>query len=271
MPRVVWLSDIHLDHASEAAIDSLVSDLREANADYVLIGGDIGEASSFCGFLTMLAGSVPGHVCFVLGNHDYYRSSIENVRLAASSVCVEGAISWLPQSSVLQLSETTALVGHGGWGDGRIGDVFKSEIYLNDYRLIDELRSVATPGCMTEELVLKLNQLGNEAAAFLTQQAAAAFENADHVIVLTHVPPWREVCWYQGRISDDNWAPHFTCKAVGDALVGVMESVGADKRMTVLCGHSHGGGVAKIRPNLEARTAEAEYGQPGICEIIEVS
>jgi predicted phosphohydrolase len=270
MSRVVWLSDIHLDHASEAAIDGLISDLREANADYVLIGGDIGEASSFRGFLTMLAGSAPGHVCFVLGNHDYYRSSIEGVRQVASAICLEDAISWLPQSEVLQLSESTALVGHGGWGDGRIGDVFKSEIYLNDYRLIDELRSIATPGYMTDELVFKLNQLGDEAAAFLRGQATAALENAEHVVVLTHVPPWREACWYQGRISDDNWAPHFTCKAVGDALVGVMESVGPDKRMTVLCGHSHGGGVARILPNLEARTAEAEYGRPGICEIIEL-
>lgn len=37
-----------------------------------------------------------------------------------------------------------------------------------------------------------------------------------------HVPPFREASWHQGRISDDDWLPHFTCKAVGDVLREAM-------------------------------------------------
>jgi predicted MPP superfamily phosphohydrolase len=43
-----------------------------------------------------------------------------------------------------------------------------------------------------------------------------------------------------------------------------------DREMLVLCGHTHGGGVAKILPNLEARTGEARYGFPRIQGVIEV-
>ena len=58
-----------------------------------------------------------------------------------------------------------------------------------------------------------------------------------------HVPPFREACWHQGRISDDLWRPPFSCKAVGEALVEAMEAH-PGREMTVLCGHTHGAGEA---------------------------
>ena len=86
-------------------------------------------------------------------------------------------------------------------------------------------------------------------------------------MVLTHVPPFREACWHEGRISDDNWLPHFTCKAVGDALLEAMAAA-PDHRMTVLCGHTHGGGEAQVLPNLRVLTGDARYGQPVIQRIL---
>ncbi|MFK7817459.1 MAG: metallophosphoesterase [Planctomycetaceae bacterium] len=268
MPRAVWLTDIHLDHASDEAIDQLVSDLQGADPDFVLVGGDIGEARNFADFLRTLGSSVSARICFVLGNHDYYRSNIVSVREQAASLSSE-SISWLPQCEPIVLSNDTVLIGNGGWGDARVGDIFGTEIFLNDYALIDELRTVATPGCMTDELVFKLNALGDEAATNLSSKIDAAFEMASHVYLLTHVPPYREACWYEGKTSDDNWAPHFTCKAVGDLLTTAMEQR-PSKQLTVLCGHTHGEGFAQILPNLEVRTAAAEYGRPGIVDIIEL-
>lgn len=43
------------------------------------------------------------------------------------------------------------------------------------------------------------------------------------VIVATHVPPYRESCWYEGKISDDNWAPFFVCGQVGEVLLWYSE------------------------------------------------
>ena len=78
--------------------------------------------------------------------------------------------------------------------------------------------------------------------------------------MLTHVPPFREACWHGGGISDEEWLPGFTCKAIGDLLMEAAES-NRDCGVTVLCGHTHGTGYVQIRPNLEVHTAEAQYGE----------
>jgi len=43
-----------------------------------------------------------------------------------------------------------------------------------------------------------------------------------------------------------------------------------DKKLTVLCGHTHSPGAAQILPNLEVLTGSAEYGSPTIQQILEI-
>lgn len=78
------------------------------------------------------------------------------------------------------------------------------------------------------------------------------------------------MCWHQGQISDDDWLPHFTCKAVGDVLRGAMAGK-PDRRLTVLCGHTHGEGMVLLMPNLRVLTGGAEYGQPKVQRVLEVA
>ena len=40
----------------------------------------------------------------------------------------------------IELTPTTALVGHGCWGDGGYGDFLNSHIMLNDWKVIEELK-----------------------------------------------------------------------------------------------------------------------------------
>lgn len=96
-----------------------------------------------------------------------------------------------------------------------------------------------------------------------------ALARFQHVVVITHVPPFRESCWHEGKISGDDWLPFFSCKAVGDALVEAMKAA-PDRMMTVLCGHTHGGGEAQILPNLRVLTGGARYGQPAIQQVLEL-
>ena len=72
---------------------------------YHLTPGDIGEADTLQKFLDELAAIAP--VYFVLGNHDYYRSSIAAVR---------GAMERLASSSAGEGSPATALTLTGGTG-----------------------------------------------------------------------------------------------------------------------------------------------------------
>jgi hypothetical protein len=116
---------------------------------------------------------------------------------------------------------------------------------------------------------MRLHALGDEAAAHFHQVVPQALEQSDHVLVLTHVPPFHEACWHRGQISDENWAPHFTCQAVGKALKEIMQRC-PDRRMTVLCGHTHTAGQAQILANLTVLTGEAQYGAPKVQQILEV-
>ncbi len=91
---------------------------------------------------------------------------------------------------------------------------------------------------------------------------------ADHVAVLTHVPPFPEAAWHEGIPSHADWLPYFACKAVGDALSDTMQA-NPGKRMTVLCGHTHSGGVAQILPNLTVHTGADDYGHPALQRVLE--
>ena len=166
----------------------------------------------------------------------------------------------------MPLTDETCLVGHDGWGDGRLGDYQRSDVMLNDWGLIGEFGGFFEDH---EERRAKLHALGEEAATHFRTVLPEALRRFRHVIVLTHVPPFRSACWHEGHLSDDNWLPHFTCKAVGDALLEAM-SAAPDHRMTVLCGHTHSAGEAQVLPDLRVCTGGAIYGQPVIQRVMEV-
>jgi hypothetical protein len=171
---------------------------------------------------------------------------------------ISSYLRWLPASGPIELAPGTGLVGHDGWADGRLGDYRRSPVLLNDYRLIDDFIGLDP----LRRLAL-LNQLGDEAAEYFQRTLPEALGRWKRLIVLTHVPPFAEAAWHMGRRSDDNWLPHFSCRAVGDVLLETARSH-TDCDIRVLCGHTHSGGEVDILPNLRITTGSARYGEPGI-------
>ena len=277
MPRLVWLTDLHLNFVTEDQIPPLAEEIRNQKPSAVLIGGDLGEADSWEAYLHQLDELLRVPLYFVLGNHDYYGGSIHAVRERARQFNGESnRLHWLPASGFISLDSQTALVGHGGWGDARAADFFRSRVLLNDYYLISELKAAAGipvdqtnwPGgepsaVLNTGLANKLHELGDETARHFREVVPRALERHEHVIVLMHVPPFREACWHDGRISDDNWAPHFCSIAAGEALTDIMKRHPL-KKMTVLCGHTHSRGEAWPLPNLTVYTGQAKYGHPAV-------
>jgi hypothetical protein len=203
-------------------------------------------------------------IYFVLGNHDFYGGSIGTVREnVACAAAASRWLHWLPANGVIPLTANTTLVGHDSWADGRLGDFFRSRVVLNDYFLIAELRNL-----QDRELYAKLNALGDEAAGFLENRVLEALAGSRNVIVLTHVPPFRESCWHEGHISNDDYLPHFACRAVGERLAGIMRGH-PDHTMAVLCGHTHSPGLVRILDNLVVHTGGAQYGAPVLQQVLE--
>ncbi len=262
--RTIWLTDIHLEFLENLAFSGFLRELVEKNGDAVLISGDIAQAPTVTEYLAKMAQSLAIPIYFVLGNHDYYHGSISTVRDDVTRLSKGSPLlHWLNVCVLVYLNSTMCLVGHDGWGDARLGDYYNSPVRLNDFLLIHELTSLSQ-----RDLLHKLNELGDEAADHFRRVLPEALKSADHVVVLTHVPPFRAAAWYDGRPSDSDYLPFFSCKAVGDVLYEAMQRH-PHKRMTVLCGHTHGGGRSHIMPNLVTLTGPACYGHPVIQEIFE--
>jgi predicted phosphohydrolase len=263
--RLAWLTDIHLNFARDSRLDALCRAIREAGAEAVLLGGDIGEAPDVAEYLESLDARLGLPIHFVLGNHNFYRGAISRVRAEIATLCARSpGLVYLGQAGIVALTAETGLVGHDGWADGRLGDYAGSEVLLNDYLLIEELS-----GLEKGDRLGRLHALGDEAAGHFRALLPEVLERYRRLIVLTHVPPFREACWHRGKLSDDGWLPHFSCKAVGEVLAAVMVAHPACDS-TVLCGHTHSAGEAKILPNLRVVTGGAGYGRPQLQRMLEV-
>ncbi|MFT3765568.1 MAG: metallophosphoesterase [Minicystis sp.] len=264
--RLAWATDVHLNFLSASGLDAFREALARQEADAVVITGDIAEAPSVEPLLSVLAAELKTPIYFVLGNHDYYRSSIPRVREVVREMSRRSSwLSWLPAAGVVELTRDVALVGTDGWADGRYGDFMRSPVMLNDYLLIAELS-----GLSKETRLDKLHALGDAEAATLRGPLDEALRKYRRVIVATHVPPFKESCWHEGRISNDDWLPHFSCKATGDVLREAAKAH-PDKKIRVLCGHTHGAGQAEILPNLKVMTGAAEYGEPRVQGVLELT
>jgi Icc protein len=261
--RIAWMTDIHLNFVDRHSIKTFCQQILDASPDAVLFAGDIGEAPSVVGYLKELEELLKMPLYFVLGNHDLYHGSIAGVRGAVAQLSAGSRfMRWLSNAGVVRLSSETGLIGHDSWADGRLGNGQRSNMMLNDYFLIGDFI-----GLSVAERFRKLALLGDQAAAYFAKTLPEAFENFQSAILLTHVPPFRESCWHEGQISDDDALPHFACKSVGDVIRKTMIER-PDRKLTVLCGHTHSGGSVLIEPNLRVITGSSLYGAPQLQDIL---
>jgi 3',5'-cyclic AMP phosphodiesterase CpdA len=231
----------------------------------VLIGGDIGEAPSLPYILAEMAEAIKKPIFFVLGNHDFYFGSIPEVRMGVVQACKASKyLQYLSVEEMVQLTPKVGLIGVDGWGDTRAGDYDTSRVGLGDFTCILDLS-----GKSHAQRKPILKRLGDESARWTRDKLTKALEQYKRVIFLTHVPPFAETAWHNGKQSDPDWQPYFVCVAVGKVLREIME-IHKDKKLTVLCGHTHSSGHVKILPNLEVYTGKAVYCYPEVQKIIKV-
>ncbi len=270
MMRLAWLTDPHLNFVDAGTTQRFFESVA-GKADAVAISGDIGESYDVCHYLRRIDEIVQQPVYFVLGNHDFYRGSIPQVRRLVAEVAGESQhLRYLTALGVEELTPRTAIVGHDGWSDGRLGDLDRSEVILNDHLLIAEL-AVCWNGSYLDKGKLRpiLAGLADEAARHFEKALEAAASTYSNVIAVTHVPPFREAAWYQGKPSSDDFLPYFASKVVGEVMQKVMKAH-PQSNLLVVCGHTHGGGEIKVLDNLRVLTGKAEYGKLRTGSILEV-
>src|SRR2546423_4176357 len=188
------------------ALRAFYERVRGEQPQVLVVTGDIGESDSVARFVTELADIAP--IYFVLGNHDYYRSSIATVRAEVQRL--DDRATWLPALAPLRLSERTVMLGVDGWGDARCGDL-ESKVELSDWTLIDDFRRARDRAARIE----LLQRLGGNEARVLRERLADAPDDVDQLLVLTHVPPFPEACIYHRQPSQPARLPWVYLIAAG--------------------------------------------------------
>ena len=267
--KLAWLTDIHLNFIDLARREQFYQEIIDSLCDGILISGDIAEATCIKELLQELSHFIKKPLYFVLGNHDYYRGQVNEVQREMTDLTKSNEhLFWLPASEPLQINDTTILVGQDGWADGRLGNYYDSRVVLNDSRMIADLFQEKILG--RSQLLAKMQQLADHDAEQLRIQLIEAVKKQpQRIIVLTHIPPFKEVCLHEGKINNDDWLPYFSSKATGEVLKDICMTY-PDIHFLVLCGHTHDKAKYNPLPNLQVEAGHAEYNRPEIQKIISI-
>ncbi len=268
--KLAWLTDVHLNFLELSARKLFYQDVLNADVNAVLVSGDISEALTVSETLKEMAQYIVKPIYFVLGNHDYYQSSVAKVRQTISILSQENPlIYWLPEAQLVQLDNNTLLVGEDCWADGRYGNYTDSRVLLNDSRWIQELRDASMIG--KYQLLDVMQRLADSDAIQLKKNLQIAIQqhSPKKIIVLVHVPPFRESSMHEGEIGNDDYLPFFSSKITGSVLLEIAR-VNPETDFLVLCGHTHTSSFYQPLDNLTVKSGSAEYCNPIVQEVIEV-
>lgn len=256
MQNFVWTSDIHLDRMDDSEYQELKEWIVEKDADALILAGDIAEADSVVDYLLDLESTIQRKIYFVLGNHDFYKGSYKQVRDDIRDIVEKNEnLRWLSDIEIVELNDSTAMIGHEGWGDARYGNFTVNGPVPRDFMLIDDLVKLKRV-----QYVEKLNKLGDISAEHIGKVLREAVKNYENIFLVTHVPPFQEASLGKDlRICDDQKLTFYSCKAVGDVIKEIMLE-NPDNKLTVLCGHTHQKCEVQVLDNLKVQVKESGYG-----------
>ncbi|MCM2372479.1 metallophosphoesterase family protein [Aporhodopirellula aestuarii] len=263
---MAWITDPHFDHAKLETWREWADEVIGHHPTALVLTGDISEGDDVSYQLRCMAETFDRPIYFVLGNHDFYGKSIGGTRRQIIDLARDvPQLHYLTDCGPVMLAKDAALIGDDGWGDATQGDYENTTVRSNDFELIDDFRTSSRD--TWREI---LQREGRQSGERLSSKLASLPKSVRHVLIATHVPPFRESCWYEGKTTDENWAPFFVCGGVAEAL-RVAAEANPDRIHTVLCGHTHHDGDAEILPNLIVHTGYSRYGTLDIESLIELS
>lgn len=263
--KLLWLSDIHLDHVDPVSLQIFYEKLRSKIYDATVITGDISTSRLLPVHLDELARAcAPRRLFFVLGNHDFYGSGFAQVDQVVDECCrVHPNLQHLGQGETIRLSPTTALVGHRGWADGRAWGGKWTALHIPDRVSIRDLRSRSA-----FDTLQRMKSLGKSSGSYFRKLLPRALASYQHVVIATHVPPFARAVRFDSRACEATKLPHYVNASAG----GVIKGIGVHfpkTKITVLCGHTHHATVVRIAENIEVRAGQARKGNPTIQGVIE--
>lgn len=261
--NLAWITDTHFNFIKDKTKEQLVLLKYKTECDNLIITGDIAESDSIENALKTLSEHFKS-VFFVLGNHDYWGSSISEVRGRVREFSSKFPNLHYMDGKLERLTEEVAIVGSNGFYDGRNGmatDIFGRPIVkLNEWAYIDEFKgkSFSTLLNAIQEVAFGYAQEAKEALI----QACQKFKK---IIFLTHIPPFP-----QATMSDGFHLPWYSSEIMGDVLSEVASEF-PSTQIHVLCGHTHYPVTYHHFDNLVVHAGVADYGKLFVSGIVNPS
>lgn len=262
---LLWCTDTHLNflrqgNGAEAFAGYLLSEHPDAQG--LIITGDVSDGNNLEMHLRQLAKGWTKPLYFVLGNHDYYDSSFNQIDAAVTRIVSETSNLYWLNNGWHTLYDNMVLVGVGGWYDAYYGN-YRSPVDLYDFQCIRDLKPLSRNNLVNasrERAAKEANRL-----AFMLNEACST--NAHTVVICTHIPPYPEASWHMGKQSDSDWVPWFSSASTGK-VIDIYAEKYPEKVFIVLTGHSHSPGIVEKKNNLTIYTGPAKYHYPDIAGII---
>lgn len=269
MPSIkslAWATDLHFEFCSVLEIVYLAQHLESHRAEAVLITGDIANARGLAQALGILARTTHKPIYFTGGNHDRYGGDFKSVELIIKEASqLFPNLIRLTGAEIIPLSERTALIGVDGWACGTSGHGRHTTVRLNDDTQIGDLKILPADEDRFDFMFAKAKAY----TEVLQPTLQAALEQFETVLVGTHVPPFAEACWHEGKISGPDFLPFFSSPVMGRMIRGVAANH-STKTIQIYTGHTHSSGFFESG-NIKCWTGSARYGYPAIQAVIEVA
>ena len=254
MTRLAWFTDPHFNFLHSGDVERFGSSL--SSADRCLITGDISEGPSIVRHLTEFQRGFGKTVYFVLGNHDFYGSSFAKVASLMRDLTSRNKnLIWLNSVGV-QVVGKAQLCGVDGWYDAQLGRFYPPAITMSDWTAIQELKIAYLNGPLG--LIHECRAQGIQ-SAFLAGEKLVNVDPSKKLLFATHVAPYAESAWHEGKVSGPDFVPWFTNHVLGQELSRFAEANPVCD-MTTMCGHSHSTGTFQQSKNHTVLTAAAKYG-----------
>lgn len=268
--RLAWGTDWHLPQATPETQAAFLEHLTTITADLLLFAGDLSHGTLVRDQWAAITTSMP---CLaLLGNHDRWDADYDALRtdlraLTAASrlpgreVDSLGAFTYLSEREApVWVTDSTAVIGHDGWYDGRAGVGFDTRARIKDTQYIPALLGLT----VSQQWSLYERWAMDATDAIVARATAAFAAGAAHVLCVTHVPPFEIVAGHGGRIGSAETMPFYVNVTLGEALLDLMAGPGAGRSMHVLCGHTHDGIDAVITPSLRVSVGTSVKGAPAL-------
>lgn len=276
--QLAWMTDIHLDMAGDVS-NKILSISKSCEAcDGILITGDISISNLLIQHLSVLEECLQKPIYFVLGNHDYYGSNIGIVRRNVVNHCNSSSfLRYMSSIPYIKLRDGAYLIGHDGWYDAQNGNPHSDALLMNDWLQIADfnsaIRSSYAGKLLNKNVIIGISQrLAQMAANHIANSIKSVVKSSDHIVVMTHVPPFKETFnaaeKYKGMSSTDV-LPWYTSKIIGDTLMSAAKTY-PHVRFTVLSGHVHSHYDDDLLNNLNVKVGKAIYGNPQVANLISV-